>query len=166
MSARTTAKTTARVIGDALVLDLGTADTRSVWRCSMEKLAHAGFGVKVKNKKHLLVITTSEKEEEIAAFSAKEEAEKALGIITDAFMAHRSSKDPRAPFYKRAWFYILLFLILMFVFFSFGKPPRDAEIQTRADAPRGSVTQPRQQGGQQMPVRPGVPVPADQIFGD
>ncbi|TVQ82279.1 MAG: hypothetical protein EA357_09985 [Micavibrio sp.] len=163
MSARTTARTTARVIGDALVLDLGTADTRSVWRCSMEKLAHAGFGVKVKNKKHFLVITTSEKEEEIAAFSAKEEAEKALGIITDAFMAHRSSKDPRAPFYKRAWFYILLFLILMFIFFSLGKPPRDPSAQSAADAPRGSTTQPRQQ---QAPVRPGVPIPADQLFGN
>lgn len=146
-------KTTAKIMGDTLVMDFGSADPKTIWRCNMDSLSHAGFALKSKNKKHVLVLKTPEKEEDIAAFSDQEAAEASLTVLTGVFMSYRPS-TAKKPFYKRAWFYIFIFLLLMVVFFNTAKPRQQ---------PQGSGGMIEKQAEK---IKSGVPASADDLFGD
>ena len=153
-------KTTAKIMGDALVMDFGSADPKAVWRCSMDSLSQAGFAVKSKNKKYALVLKTPDREEDIATFSSQDEAETALTVITGVFLSYRPL-TAKKPFYKRAWFYIFLFLLVMVLLFNIANPGRRLP-EGLQNAGMNSNTA-RQQ---QEKVKSGVPVSADDLFGD
>ena len=153
-------KTTVKIMGDSLVMDFGSADPKAIWRCNMDSLSQAGFALKSKNKKYVLVLKTPDNEEEIAAFPDQEEAETALTVITGVFMSYRPS-TAKKPFYKRAWFYIFIFLLLMVVFFNTATP-RQKQVQYNV-SPDGS---PVIVGQDNRPVKQGVPTSADDLFGN
>lgn len=154
-------KTTAKVMGDALVMDFASADPKAVWRCSMDSLSQAGFAVKSKNKKFILVLKTPDKEEDIAAFPDQDEAETALTVITGVFLSYQPA-TAKKPFYKRAWFYIFLFLLLMVLFFGIATPNTQQQVQYNVE--QGGT--PPIIGKDNRPVKQGVPTSADDLFGE
>jgi hypothetical protein len=154
-------KTTAKVMGDALVMDFGSAEPKAIWRCSMDSLSQAGFALKGKNKKYVLVLKTPEKEEEIAIFPDQDEAETALTVITGVFLSYQPL-SAKKPFYKRAWFYIFLFLMFMVLFYGISTPTTQQQIQYNMDP--GST--PPIVGQDNQPIKQGVPTSADDLFGE
>jgi len=150
-------KTTAKVMGDALVMDFASAEPKAVWRCSMDSLSQAGFAVKSKNKKHVLVLKTPDHEEDIAGFADLAEAEKALTTITGVFLSYRPANGKK-PFYKRVWFYILLFLVVLTVFFNIATPEQRRQSNTGMN---GNIAQ-----KQQEKIKQGVPTSAEDLFGE
>lgn len=154
-------KTTAKIMGDVLVMDFGSADPRAVWRCNMDSLSQAGFALKAKNKKHVLVMKTPEHEEDIAVFADPEEAEKSLTVITGVFLSYRPA-TAKKPFYKRAWFYIFLFLLLMVLFFGIATPKKQDVLQYNTS--QGNT--PPIVGKDNRPLKQGVPTSAEDLFGE
>ena len=150
-------KTTAKIMGDALVMDFGSAEPKAVWRCNMDSLSQAGFALKSKSKKHVLILKTPDHEEDIAGFSDLAEAEKALATVTGVFLSYRPATGKK-PFYRRAWFYILLFLLTLVILFNIATPQQQG---TRDRGMNGNMVK-----QQQEKIKSGVPASADDLFGD
>jgi len=152
-------KTTVKVMGDALVMDLGSAEPKAVWRCSLDSLSQAGFALKSKNKQHVLILKTPDHEEDIAGFPDLAEAEKALSTITSAFLSYRPT-TAKKPFYKRAWFYILLFLLVLVLFFNIANPRSQRPGGMGNIGMNNNVVK-----KQEEKIKSGVPTSADDLFG-
>lgn len=172
-------KTTAKIIGDALVVEFGAAEEISTWRHGMDTLSNANFTVKVKNKKHVLILSTENKEEEIARFAEADTAANALKNITKALLSYRPV-DPKLvhhvgkPFYKKAWFY--LFIILVAIFFLVKASGNQYELYKQNQASTNAFQKMTQQmqrkagitpkSTQKKPLKKGVPTSAEDMFGN
>ena len=166
------AKTTAKIVGDALIMDLASADTPSIWRREMSGLAQAGFSVQTKGKKHVLTLTTGDQNEEVASFTDADEAAAALKTITKAFLSyapvaahvvHQVGK----PFYRKPWFYVLLVLLLGFIVTKNNAAKRGQWNTPTASQKQFMMT------GNKTSTKPkrgaidkGVPVSAEDMFGE
>ncbi len=155
------AKTTAKIIGDAMVINLQTATNKSVWRCSMDQLNHAVFAIKSKNKTHNLFLKVSDKEEEVASFDNKEDAEKALDVVTKALLSPIvvKSESPKKTSWFKRFFYLLLLILLVY----FSLKIINGVKYTNALVKNKGAVQQNHVAPNDLPK--GVPMTADEMFG-
>jgi hypothetical protein len=150
------------IADNALVASFLTADAPRVWRTDLTQLLTAALEVQNTQGKYLLVMKRSNAPvEEIATFSAKEDAIKALQLITDALLNGKgtSAKTKFCGFKKFLKMLLgtiitlfVLSVVLSFISFTLHKHPATEGSANSTQAPAAQVTT-------------GVPTPADEILG-
>lgn len=146
------------IAGNALVASFLTAEAPRVWRTDLGQLLTAALEVQTNQGKYTLVMKRSDAPaEEIATFSTKEEAVKAMQLITDALLegndvsAHKKCGWPKKllkilmKVIAGLCVFIVLLNIIMVLSHKSGSRPDN---YTKAPA-----------------VQTGVPAPADEILG-
>ena len=153
-------KTEVKVVEQALVASFMGALSPSVWRVELGRLNAASFELGSEGGKTSLYLKEQgDKREAIAIFSDIAAAEQALNAISKAvFQGGGSSSCPigSSKMGRRLkWGAAIVLIIILFLMFSpIAKPP-----ENQGDN--------KQQTSVQAPVpRTGVPLPADEVFGN
>jgi hypothetical protein len=160
-------KSSAKTVDGSLVLSLPDALTPVVMRLDLEDAKSATLGVEEKSGNHVLVIKTSNKEQQdIAAYQSREEAVNALMAASAALeKGSRTQTFGNAPANDHggqrgtgAWKWVGAFAVLVFLIYlvaSGGGNPRFE------GSPRATQGAPAAQGGNFGAPASGVPQSAD-----
>jgi hypothetical protein len=144
----------AQVADGALVVSFFSADMPKVWRIEMSRMAATALEVKAAQDKFVLNMTSAAGTEELAVFKDKLGAINALKSITTALLASdKKQKKCSSGFGKWCKRIVLTIVALLAVLF----------VLQLIVNPRHT---PRSSGTQQSTVKTGVPVPAEQLFGN
>lgn len=145
----------AQVADGALVVSFFSADMPKVWRIEMSRMAATALEVKAQQDKFALNMTSAAGTEELAVFKDKLGAVNALKSITTALLAsEKAQKKCSSGFGKWCKRIVLTIVALLAVLFLIQKI-----VNPHPAAQRSS-------GIQQSTVKTGVPVPAEQLFGN
>lgn len=150
----------ARVVGGALIVSLTDNGLPRVWRGDLSHAASAVLEVQEQQGKFSLVLKSADKTESIAVFPAKDEAARAMRVVTDALLRGAAAPGQgghagtlRGLFGKILRFvFWLMALVAVLVVTLFALAP-------------GKGGEPDLQRVQVPQVRTGVPVPAEDMFG-
>ncbi len=161
-------KTTAKVIDSGLVINFQTTNPKSIWRCSMDKLNFAVFSIKEKNKKQTMFLTIDGKEEKVAVFDNKEDAEQAIEAVTKAMMTStRATK--KTSWLKRILAILIILFFIYIVFFKILPAIIITSVNNKtADAKNSSLVTKQQSASKtiEKKIKTGVPISADELFGN
>ena len=149
------------IAGGALVVSFLAADAPRVWRTDIGQLLNAALEVQSNQGKYTLVMKRSSAPvEEIGTFTSKEDAVKALQMITDALLEGKSCSTQK----KCGWFKKLLKILwrvistLCVLFVLFGIFMNLANKHMPASSIEGNSTK------APATAPSGVPTPADEIL--
>ena len=150
------------IAGNALVVSFLAADAPRVWRTDMGQLLNAALEVQNNQGKYTLVMKRNgAPDEEIGTFNSKEDAVKALQMITNALLDGKSC----SPQKKCGWFKKMLKILwgivstLCVLFVLFGIFMHLANRHVPASSIESSSTK------APTSAPSGVPTPADEILG-
>lgn len=142
-------KTTAHMKGQALTLFIPDAHGGRLWRASLDHFHTATLELHDKPNGVALALVSPRGTEDIAVFDKHKDAEQALCAIAGA-LGHKGGWGRRL--FKLAVF--LLALLGLMTLFS-GTPQQAPGMSDNAKTPSAT----------RAPVKPGVPVPAEELFG-
>lgn len=154
----------ARVVGSALVVSFTGTDVTKTWRADMAAVATATLEVREDGKKFSVVMKHDKTEEVIASFSERESAVYALSAITEAMLKGDTqvvaAQGGKAMLYMTRAFKAVVILLLLCVVFAIAAPAifGPGSFERVKSATRGNQ-QPASR------IKPGEPIPADQLFG-
>ncbi|MBI1215087.1 MAG: hypothetical protein GC185_04620 [Alphaproteobacteria bacterium] len=164
----------AKVVNNAMVVAFNTGDTPRVWRADMSHMKTATLEVrsdKPEKGKYQLVLKSADNDDVVETFADKEQAAAALRLMSEAMMkgdsALAAAAQPAAPgkggFFRGVFklvvafvLVVVLYLGLKFVFISQVLAPRMGD--------PGQAGYPGIKNGP-APLKEGVPLPPDQLFG-
>jgi hypothetical protein len=148
--------TKASVVDNALIVSFFSAVEPRLWRVEMGQISNASFEVRESQGKFILALKPANAAaEDVSVFPDRDKAVDALEAVTTALMQGRQCSMTG----RGAWFWVkkllkyvlilfaILFVINFIVAIKNGPPVHSG----------GNITAPA--------VRSGVPVPADQLFG-
>lgn len=143
-------KVDAAVSGSALVVSLPGAENPRVWRTDLARAATSALEVRESGGRFALIMTASgSPDEEIAIFADKASATDALRAVTDAMLSGGASGLGR---FLRKGLVIAFWIFLIWLALGILKAVLFPPGMMMGKAPASLV-------------KPGVPVPADQMFG-
>ncbi len=142
-------KATVRAEGQWLSVFVPNAQGGRLWRTALDQFPTAAIEVHEKQGAFALTMTTSRGAEDIAAFATRREADCALRSIACALAHHKSG-------WRKLMRWIVI-LLAIFGFMSLFGGSSEKSVRAPDRGASSSVTRPS--------VKPGVPVPADELFG-
>jgi hypothetical protein len=158
----------AKVVNNAMVVAFNSGDAPRVWRADMSHMQTATLEVRdaAEKGKFQLVLKSADNDDVVGTFPNKEEAAAALRLMTAAMMeGEKTGGAAAAP--KQGNFFVSLLkwvvgafvtiVFLVILMFLFGPHPggRSLAVQNYPGLNNGPP-----------PVKQGVPLPADQLFGE
>lgn len=147
----------AKVVGGALIVSFLGAEQPKVWRANLGGFSSATFELLHKGDEFSVVVKRDEgKEEKIVTFGDMESAVYALSVITDA-MQRGEGKRSGSFFGTLAKICVIVVAAVIVGKLFFGGPPPGV-------APIRGLT-PGTETGSGALVKPGAPVPAEELFG-
>ncbi len=155
-------QTEVKIIEGALVASFMGAVPPSVWRVDLGRVDSASFELGSEGGKTTLYMRgAGNVRESIAAFNDTEQAQQALGAISKAIFKGGGSSCPVSSGglgRKIVWAASIILIIFLFLMMSIGGRHRAT--------PEGSAPSQASSSQQAPAPRAGVPLPADEVFGN
>lgn len=142
-------KSTAHMAGQALTLFVPDAHGGRLWRGALDHFHTAVLEIHEKPSGFVLSLVSPRGTEDVAVFDKRKDAERALCAIACA-LGHKGGWG------RKIFKVAVVLLAVLGLMTLFSGAPEKAPSRT---SDRGSTSAPR------APVKPGVPVPAEELFG-
>lgn len=148
----------AKVVGGALIVSFLGAEHPKVWRANLSGFSSATFELTQKGDEYSVVVKKDDgKEEKIVTFDDVESATYALNVITDA-MQKGEGKGSGNFFGTLVKVCVIVVAVILLGKLFVGGPPPGMGPQMRGQVPGAEM-------GSGTLVKPGEPVPAEELFG-